>query len=56
RSPDGGIMDCVHISQQPAFDHRPLKKHTLQMRQSYHPEGLYDDAKSSLASDNDGKK
>uniref|UniRef100_A0A452ZPL9 Neprosin activation peptide domain-containing protein n=1 Tax=Aegilops tauschii subsp. strangulata TaxID=200361 RepID=A0A452ZPL9_AEGTS len=50
-------MDCVHISQQPAFDHRPLKKHTLQqMRQSYHPEGLYDDAKSSLASDNDGKK
>ncbi|KAM0827174.1 hypothetical protein ACQ4PT_068363 [Festuca glaucescens] len=55
-SPDGDIIDCVHISHQPAFDHPLLKNHTLQLRPAYHPEGLYDDAKSSLASDNGGEK
>ncbi|KAM0850825.1 hypothetical protein ACQ4PT_052822 [Festuca glaucescens] len=55
-SPDGDIIDCVHISHQPAFDHPLLKNHTLQLRPSYHPEGLYDHAKSSLASDNGGEK
>ncbi|KAI8026997.1 hypothetical protein LOK49_LG02G01196 [Camellia lanceoleosa] len=38
KSPDGDIIDCVHISHQPAFDHPLLKNHTIQMRPSYHPE------------------
>nr|XP_016498256.1 PREDICTED: uncharacterized protein LOC107817004 [Nicotiana tabacum] len=44
-SADGDIIDCVHISQQPAFDHPFLKDHKIQMRPSYHPEGLYDEDK-----------
>ncbi|CAN6373616.1 unnamed protein product [Urochloa humidicola] len=43
QSPDGDIIDCVHISKQPAFDHPLLKNHTIQMRPSYHPGGLYDE-------------
>ncbi|KAF8645037.1 hypothetical protein HU200_066242 [Digitaria exilis] len=42
QSPDGDTIDCVHISKQPAFDHPSLKNHTIQMKPSYHPEGLYD--------------
>jgi hypothetical protein len=30
QSPDGDIIDCVHISHQPAFDHPLLKNHTIQ--------------------------
>ncbi|GAB2278351.1 hypothetical protein Dimus_013034 [Dionaea muscipula] len=45
QSPDGDIIDCVHISHQPAFDHPFLKNHTIQMRPSYHPEGLFDVSK-----------
>uniref|UniRef100_A0A804QFL5 Neprosin PEP catalytic domain-containing protein n=1 Tax=Zea mays TaxID=4577 RepID=A0A804QFL5_MAIZE len=48
-SPDGDIIDCVHISNQPALDHPFLKNHTVQMRPAYHPEGLYDD-ESKVAS------
>ncbi|XP_031110917.1 uncharacterized protein LOC116015059 [Ipomoea triloba] len=47
-SPDGDIIDCVHISKQPAFDHPFLKDHKIQMRPSYHPEGLYDVNKESM--------
>ncbi|KAI3696412.1 hypothetical protein L1987_79426 [Smallanthus sonchifolius] len=36
-SPDGDIIDCVHISHQPAFDHPLLKNHTIKMRPNYHP-------------------
>ncbi|XP_051147763.1 uncharacterized protein LOC127262937 [Andrographis paniculata] len=39
QSPDGDTIDCVHISQQPAFDHPFLKSHTPQMNPSFHPEG-----------------
>ncbi|KAL0436752.1 UNVERIFIED_CONTAM: hypothetical protein Sradi_0383100 [Sesamum radiatum] len=46
-SPDGDIIDCVHISHQPAFDHPFLKDHKIQMRPSYHPEGLFDENKIS---------
>ncbi|XP_038976126.1 uncharacterized protein LOC120107052, partial [Phoenix dactylifera] len=42
KSPDGDIIDCVHISHQPAFDHPLLKNHTIQMRPSFHPFGPYD--------------
>lgn len=31
QSPDGDIIDCVHISHQPAFDHPLLKNHTIQV-------------------------
>ncbi|PWS23046.1 hypothetical protein DKP78_15210, partial [Enterococcus faecium] len=31
-------IDCVHISNQPAFDHPFLKNHTIQMRPDNHPE------------------
>jgi hypothetical protein len=34
QSPDGDIIDCVHISHQPAFDHPLLKNHTIQVCQS----------------------
>ncbi|TVU26696.1 hypothetical protein EJB05_29252, partial [Eragrostis curvula] len=40
QSPDGDIMDCVHISKQPAFDDPFLKNHTIQMRPSYYLGGL----------------
>ncbi|CAL4992519.1 unnamed protein product [Urochloa decumbens] len=44
QSPDGDIIDCVHISRQPAFDHPLLKNHIIQMRPSVHPSGLYDES------------
>nr|TKW02558.1 hypothetical protein SEVIR_8G249750v2 [Setaria viridis] len=44
QSADGDIIDCVPISKQPALDHPLLKNHTIQMRPSYHPEGLRDDS------------
>ncbi|PON64154.1 hypothetical protein PanWU01x14_126760 [Parasponia andersonii] len=47
KSPDGDIIDCVDISQQPAFDHPYLKDHKIQTRPSYHPEGLFDESKVS---------
>ncbi|KAF8645035.1 hypothetical protein HU200_066240 [Digitaria exilis] len=45
QSPDGDIIDCVHISKQPAFDHPLLKNHTIQMRPSYYPGGKYNGSK-----------
>lgn len=53
KSPDGDIIDCVHISHQPAFDHPFLKDHKIQMRPTFHPEGLFDESK---VSSNAGKK
>uniref|UniRef100_A0A0D9VAW0 Neprosin PEP catalytic domain-containing protein n=1 Tax=Leersia perrieri TaxID=77586 RepID=A0A0D9VAW0_9ORYZ len=44
QSPDGDIIDCVHISKQPAFDHPLLKDHIIQMRPSMEPSGLYGEA------------
>ncbi|KAK2642547.1 hypothetical protein Ddye_024310 [Dipteronia dyeriana] len=42
KSPDEDVIDCVHISHQPTFDHPYLKDHKNQMRPNYHPEGLFD--------------
>ncbi|KAL3615873.1 hypothetical protein CASFOL_040167 [Castilleja foliolosa] len=50
QSPDGDIIDCVHISHQPAFDHPFLKDHKIQARPSYHLDGLFDDKKMSMGS------
>lgn len=47
QSPDGDIIDCVHISHQPAFDHPILQNHTIQMRPSAHPDGLFTTSKTS---------
>ncbi|XP_006651936.2 uncharacterized protein LOC102704790 [Oryza brachyantha] len=55
-SPDGDIIDCVHISHQPAFDHPFLKNHTIQMRPNYHPDGLYDESKSSTDAGGGGER
>ncbi|XP_020579032.1 uncharacterized protein LOC110023789 [Phalaenopsis equestris] len=54
QSPDGDVIDCVHIAHQPAFDHPFLKNHTIQMRPAFHPEGLYDESK--LVSDSGAKE
>ncbi|GER57806.1 hypothetical protein STAS_35632 [Striga asiatica] len=48
KSPDGDIIDCVHISHQPAFDHPILQNHTIQMRPSYHPEKLLTESKNEV--------
>ncbi|KAI6670774.1 hypothetical protein NL676_005659 [Syzygium grande] len=45
KSPDGDVIDCVPISDQPAFDHPYLKDHKIQMRPKYYPEGLFDEDK-----------
>ncbi|KAK1364697.1 Neprosin 1 [Heracleum sosnowskyi] len=45
KSPDGDMIDCIHLSHQPAFDHPLLQNHTIQLRPNYHPEGLFDDKK-----------
>ncbi|XP_027157801.1 uncharacterized protein LOC113759425 [Coffea eugenioides] len=47
KSPDGDIIDCIHIAHQPAFDHLLLKNHTIQMAPNYHPEILLDKSKMS---------
>ncbi|KAJ3687215.1 hypothetical protein LUZ61_016379 [Rhynchospora tenuis] len=42
QSPDGDMIDCIPISQQPAFDHPFLRNHTIQMRPAFHPDGLFE--------------
>ncbi|KAK7858499.1 hypothetical protein CFP56_012266 [Quercus suber] len=52
RHPDGDIIDCVHIKNQPAFNHPVFRNHTIQMRPSFHPEGLsFDDVSSKSESE-----
>ncbi|GMP42068.1 hypothetical protein CsSME_00011933 [Camellia sinensis var. sinensis] len=55
KGPDGDIIDCIHISHQPAFDHPCLKDHKIQMRPCYHPEELYDQKKVSTENKERGK-
>ncbi|KAJ4971973.1 hypothetical protein NE237_005072 [Protea cynaroides] len=50
KSPDGDIIDCVHVAHQPAFDHPFLQNHTIQMRPSFHPLGLFDANKATANS------
>ncbi|XXG48515.1 hypothetical protein AAC387_Pa02g2943 [Persea americana] len=56
KSPDGDIIDCVHVSHQPAFDHPYMKNHTIQLRPNFHPEGLFSDNKVSSSSSNEKSK
>ncbi|XP_063948197.1 protein neprosin-like [Daucus carota subsp. sativus] len=43
QSPDGDIIDCIPISQQPAFDHPLPQNHKIQLEPSYYPEGPFGD-------------
>ncbi|XP_010523635.1 PREDICTED: uncharacterized protein LOC104801945 [Tarenaya hassleriana] len=47
KSPDGDIIDCIPINQQPAFEHPLLKTHTIQMKPSFHPEEVFAESKVS---------
>uniref|UniRef100_A0A7N2LD75 Neprosin PEP catalytic domain-containing protein n=1 Tax=Quercus lobata TaxID=97700 RepID=A0A7N2LD75_QUELO len=49
-SPDGDIIDCVDIYNQPAFDHPLLKNHTIKMRPSSYPEGFSFDESNNISS------
>ncbi|ESQ47261.1 hypothetical protein EUTSA_v10027787mg [Eutrema salsugineum] len=52
KSPDGDIIDCVHMKNHPIYDHPLFKNHTIQMRPSSYPEGwaneLSDTKKQSM--------
>ncbi|XP_009143018.1 uncharacterized protein LOC103866790 [Brassica rapa] len=37
KSPDGDIIDCVHMKNHPIYDHPLFKNHTIQMRPSSFP-------------------
>ncbi|CAH8262734.1 unnamed protein product [Arabidopsis lyrata] len=39
KSPDGDIIDCVHMKNHPIYDHPLFKNHTIQMRPTSYPEG-----------------
>ncbi|XP_023642481.1 uncharacterized protein LOC17892607 [Capsella rubella] len=39
KSPDGDIIDCVHMKNHPIYDHPLFKNHTIQMRPNFYPEG-----------------
>ncbi|KAG2305244.1 hypothetical protein Bca52824_033895 [Brassica carinata] len=39
KSPDGDIIDCVHMKNHPIYDHPLFKNHTIQLRPSSYPEG-----------------
>ncbi|KAL5541170.1 hypothetical protein UlMin_004784 [Ulmus minor] len=47
KSPDGDIIDCVHVSHQPALDHPLLQNHTVQTRPNFHPERVFGESKVS---------
>ncbi|KAM7255897.1 hypothetical protein ACFE04_011638 [Oxalis oulophora] len=52
KSPDGDIIDCVSIDNQPAFDHPLLKNHTIQLTPKFHPEwGKFGQRKVSSKAD-----
>ncbi|CDP07640.1 unnamed protein product [Coffea canephora] len=40
KSEDGDVIDCVHISRQPAFDNPLLRNHVIQTRPKFSLEGL----------------
>ncbi|CAA7399286.1 unnamed protein product [Spirodela intermedia] len=50
QSPDGDIIDCVHLHHQPAFDHPFLKNQTIQMRPAFFPEGMYEETRAKASS------
>ncbi|WVZ81618.1 hypothetical protein U9M48_028973, partial [Paspalum notatum var. saurae] len=47
-SPDGDIIDCVHIFKQPAFDHPLLKYHTTKVHR-YTCSNMYHDLSTAVS-------
>ncbi|KAL0739703.1 hypothetical protein Bca4012_081216 [Brassica carinata] len=47
KSPDGDMIDCVPITDQPALAHPLLINHTVQMRPSFNPESVFSESKVS---------
>ncbi|XP_028788820.1 uncharacterized protein LOC114744845 [Neltuma alba] len=47
-SPDGDIIDCVHILHQPAFDHPKLKNHKIQYATTEVKKDKYYGAKATI--------
>eukprot|EP00249_Psilotum_nudum_P000679 c12771_g1_i1 orf=597-1862(+) len=54
QSPDGDIIDCVLLSQQPAFDHPKLRNHKIQVQPTF-PEGMERPMESGENSEQKGK-
>ncbi|CAN8318412.1 unnamed protein product [Cochlearia groenlandica] len=52
KSPDGDIIDCVLITDQPALSHPLLINHTVQMRPSYIPESVFNESKDASNTNN----
>ncbi|CAA7058901.1 unnamed protein product [Microthlaspi erraticum] len=48
--PNGDIIDCIRLTDQPAFDNPLLKGHKIQMRPSSFPFGAPNEAQSSQQS------
>ncbi|XP_028803263.1 uncharacterized protein LOC114758386 [Neltuma alba] len=48
KSPDGDIIDCVHILHQPAFDHPKLKNHKIQYATTEVKKDKYYGAKATI--------
>ncbi|KFK37235.1 hypothetical protein AALP_AA4G231500 [Arabis alpina] len=55
KSPDGDVIDCIPITNQPAFSHPLLINHTVQMRPSLNPESVFSESKVSSKSKNQKK-
>ncbi|CAN6979014.1 unnamed protein product [Brassica oleracea var. botrytis] len=47
KSPDGDIIDCVPVTDQPALSHPLLINHTVQMTPSFNPESVFSESKVS---------
>ncbi|EOA32466.1 hypothetical protein CARUB_v10015743mg [Capsella rubella] len=39
KSPNGDIIDCVHMKNHPIYDNPLFKNHTIQMRPNFYPKG-----------------
>ncbi|CAN6994852.1 unnamed protein product [Brassica rapa subsp. trilocularis] len=52
KSPDGDVIDCVPITDQPALAHRLLINHTVQMSPSFNPESVFSESKVSSRTKN----
>ncbi|KAG7636509.1 putative neprosin [Arabidopsis thaliana] len=51
KSPDGDIIDCVHMNNHPIYDHPLFKNYTIQMKPSSYPKG-----KNNESSDREKKQ
>ncbi|KAF3557709.1 hypothetical protein F2Q69_00010618 [Brassica cretica] len=46
-SPDGDVIDCIPVTDQPALAHPLLINHTVQMSPSFNPESVFSESKVS---------